>query len=180
MSKFRPPTRLRASSTITERPARRTARAATSPASPAPTTATSYTFRGLPRFAEAGTAVDAAPAAPAARSSRRRMRGVTRRSVVEQPVPVLAALVGELCDCRHPLVVVRLDLVERRLHPAGGPGAERLGDVALLSRRLHALVLEDRGHAREDRDLRVDVGDGVGQPFLDELPLGDRAAVLAQ
>src|SRR5438105_15439220 len=100
--------------------------------------------------------------------------------VVEQRVAVLAALVGELGDRGYPLVVVRLHLPQRLLDPLGRARAERLRDVALLTRRLHAVLLEDPRHAREDRDLRVDVGDGVGQPLLLELPQLDVLAMLAQ
>ncbi len=66
------------------------------------------------------------------------------RLVLEQRVAVLAALVGELGDRGHALVVVGLDLAELRADAAGGAGAEGVGDVALLARGLDALVLEDR------------------------------------
>ena len=65
------------------------------------------------------------------------------RLVLEQRVAVLAALVGELGDRRHPLVVVRLDLLEAGADAAGGTGAEGVGDVALLAGWLDALILED-------------------------------------
>ena len=53
--------------------------------------------------------------------------------VLEERVPVLAPLVGELCDRARALVVVVFDPVERSAHAARGAGAERLGDVALLA-----------------------------------------------
>ena len=117
---------------------------------------------------------------PALRPRSASGRGASPRSVAEQRVPVLAPLVGELGDRRHALVVVRLDLAEAAEHPVGGTAAERIRDVALLARRLDALVLEDRGDPREDGDLRVDVGQRVGDPLLLKLGLDDALAVLSQ
>ena len=61
-----------------------------------------------------------------------------------------------------------------------GAGAEGLGDVALLPRGLDAVLLEVRGHPREDGDLSVDVGDGVCEPLLVELAPHDLTPVAAQ
>ncbi len=102
------------------------------------------------------------------------------RLVLEQRVAVLAAFVGELGDRGHPLVVVRLDLVEARADAAGGAGAEGVGDVALLAGGLDALVLEDLRDAGDHGDLGEDVRDRRREPLLLELALHDLLAVLAQ
>src|SRR5439155_6860637 len=88
---------------------------------------------------------------------------------VEKGVSVLATFVSELRDRGHALVVVRLDLVEVRPHPVGGARAEGLRYVALLTGRLHALLLEDLADTRQDGDLGVDVRHRVGEPLLHEL-----------
>src|SRR5215216_4018799 len=93
--------------------------------------------------------------------------------VLEEGVPVLPTLVGELCYRDHPVVVVALDLVERECHARGRAPAERVADVALLPGRLHPVLLEVGGHPREHRDLRVDVGHCRREPLLVELARGD-------
>jgi hypothetical protein len=55
------------------------------------------------------------------------------RSVLEQRVAVGPALVGQAGDRVHAVVVVSLDLVQLDVHPAGGAGAEGVGDEALLA-----------------------------------------------
>src|SRR3954471_19522806 len=102
------------------------------------------------------------------------------RLVLEEGVAVLPALVGELRDRHHALVVVGLDLVERAVDAARGARAERVRDVALLARGLDAVVVEDLGGARERGDLRVDVRHGRRQALLVELAQHDVALVLAQ
>src|SRR5215211_4105187 len=66
----------------------------------------------------------------------------TSRLVLEEGVAVFPSLVGQLGDGHHTLVVVRLDLVERVVYPARRTGAEGVGDVALLTRRLEPGLLE--------------------------------------
>src|SRR5690606_36667141 len=102
------------------------------------------------------------------------------RGSAEQRVAVLAALVGELRDRLHALIVVVLDLAEVGPHPARRALAERLRDVALLPRRLDALVAEDRRHAGEHRNLGEDVGRRVGEALLSELRLDDVLTMLPQ
>src|SRR3954463_13753670 len=75
--------------------------------------------------------------------------------VLEEGVAILAALVRQLGNGDHALVVVALDLVERERHASRRAPAEGVGDVPLLARRLDAVLVEVRGHAREHRDLRV-------------------------
>src|SRR2546421_5471955 len=98
-------------------------------------------------------------------------------SVLEQRVPVGAALVGQPGDRVHPLVVVVLDLVQLEADAARRPRAERLRDVALLPRGLDALIAEDRRHAGQDGDLRVDVGQGGRQALVVHPLVGDLAPV---
>src|SRR4051812_30843428 len=88
--------------------------------------------------------------------------------VIKKGVAVLAALQRELGYRDHPVVVVRLDLVQLVLHALGRAGAEGLRDVELLARDVYVVVLEVGGHARQGGDLRVYVGHGVGQALLVE------------
>src|SRR5215211_1060408 len=104
----------------------------------------------------------------------------TSRLVLEEGVAVLPALVGQLRDGHHALVVVRLDLVEGVAHAAGGAGTEGVGDVALLAGGFEAVIVEVRGRAREHGHLGEHVGDGVGQALLLELALDHLSLVLAQ
>src|SRR5688572_1994767 len=97
--------------------------------------------------------------------------GAAPFSILEEGVSVLPALVGELGDRDHPLVVVALHLVERKRRSRRRTAAERVADVALLTRRLHAVLVEVRRDPRQHRDLRVDVRHGRRQPLLVELPL---------
>src|SRR4051794_855099 len=119
------------------------------------------------------------PRMAATRISRLRW-SVRPRSVVEEGVAVFAPLVGQLGYRGHALVVVFLDLVEREVDPGGGAGAEGLGDVVLLARRLEPVLLEVGADPGENGHLAVDVGHCVGQPLLVELALDDAALVLAQ
>src|SRR5918994_669915 len=63
-------------------------------------------------------------------------------SVLEEGVAVLPSLVRQLRDRDHPLVVVALDLVERERHARGRTPAEGVADVALLTRGLHAVLVQ--------------------------------------
>ena len=85
----RPPTRSRASSTITERPARATARAALKPARPAPTTTTSAVF-GSDELAsdELGGSADA---------SARVTRGREAAAAPAAAEPISVRLVKRVC-----------------------------------------------------------------------------------
>src|SRR5687767_13023335 len=77
--------------------------------------------------------------------------------VLEEGVAILAALVGQLRDGDHPVVVVSLHLVEGECDTRRRPAAEGVADVALLARRLDAVLLQVRGHARQHRHLGEDV-----------------------
>src|SRR3954467_14893004 len=120
------------------------------------------------------TVTTAVPRKQAMRTSR------LRWLVIEERIAVLAALQRELGYGDHPVVVVRLDLVELVLDALGGPFAEGLGDVELLAGNLDVVLLEMRGDARQDGDLGVDVRHRVCQPLLVELPLDDALAMLPE
>jgi hypothetical protein len=77
-------------------------------------------------------------------------------------------------------VVVVVDAVELFGDTACGTVAEGAGDVAFLPGRLHSSLVEQGGGAGDGRDLRVDVDDGLGEPFLLALPRLNVVAVDAQ
>src|SRR5215213_3275011 len=106
--------------------------------------------------------------------------GVASDLVLEEGVAVCASLVGQLGDRDHALVVVPLHLVQSERDTCGGPATERVTDIALLARGLHAVLLQMCGDARQHRDLRVDVGHRRREPLLVELARGDPASVLSQ
>ena len=97
-----------------------------------------------------------------------------------EPESVAAAVVSEPGDGVCLFVVVVVDPVELFGDACGSPVAEGGGYVAFLPGRLHALVVEHCGGAREGGDLRIDVDDRVGEPFLLPLSELDVAAVDAR
>ena len=89
------------------------------------------------------------------------------RSVLEERVAVLAALVGELGDRHHALVVVVLDLVELRVHPAAPRACRTSRRCSAPGPRARRRAPRRSSVTRESTATwRVDVGHRVGQALL--------------
>src|SRR5947209_10446376 len=170
--KQRPPTRLRASSTSTECPARRICRAAVSPARPAPTTITSAVWLGcallcflaLAACAAAGTAA----AAPVARepATKRRRVNLFLFSVISR-----VKSRGLFCEAIQ-LLGVEISVVRAETPGyVGSGGAAQHGGLAGRAAKRHAAQEPGReGVAAAGRvdDVRVERRHALGAGCADD------------